>query len=130
MLSKSPFWKPQKKVIKLDTKKCPSCGKEIPTSANFCTHCGKKLNAVCDCWVKEKPYNCGLDKCPGIRLFLIEKRAREKPYHVYEFNELGNRHSATVSFEMAYHDWLKLENSAAFREMVDYLRKIQTTGGE
>ena len=60
----------------------------------------------------------------------IKKRAREKPYHVYEFNELGNRHSATVSFEMAYHDWLKLENSAAFREMVDYLRKIQTTGGE
>jgi len=74
LLSKSPFWKPQKKVIKLDTKKCPSCGKEIPTSANFCTHCGKKLNAVCNCWVKEKPYNCGLDKCPGIRLFLIEKK--------------------------------------------------------
>ena len=31
----------------MDTKKCPGCGKEIPTSANFCTHCGKKLNAVC-----------------------------------------------------------------------------------
>ena len=53
--------------------KCPSCRKEIPTNSNFCSHCGKKQNIVCNCWVKEKPYNCGLDKCPGIRLYLTEK---------------------------------------------------------
>lgn len=56
-----------------DKKKCPSCGKGIPTNANFCSYCGKKQNLVYNCWVKEKPYNCGLDKCPGIRLFLTEK---------------------------------------------------------
>ena len=53
--------------------------------------------------------------------------AKSVPYRTYEFNEYGNRHSVTVSFEMAYHDWLKLENSEPFQRLVDYLVKLQTT---
>ena len=53
---------------------CPDCGKENPTGSNFCVYCGKKQGEICTCWVKEQPYNCGLEKCPGIRLFVIEKR--------------------------------------------------------
>lgn len=58
----------------MEKEKCRSCEKEISTGSNFCSHCGKKQKSVCNCWVKEKPYNCGLNKCPGTRLFLIEKK--------------------------------------------------------
>lgn len=54
-------------------KKCSYCGREQPIGNNFCGYCGIKVSEICDCWVKEKPYNCGRSKCPGIRLFLIEK---------------------------------------------------------
>lgn len=56
-----------------DNKICSHCGREQPAGTNFCGYCGNKVSEICDCWVKEKPYNCGLDKCPGIRLFSIEK---------------------------------------------------------
>lgn len=52
---------------------------------------------------------------------------RAKMYSTYEFNEYGNRHVVTVSFELAYHDWLKLENSKEFRDLVDYLWELKTT---
>ncbi len=32
-----------------------------------------KLKEVCDCWIKKEPYNCGQEKCPGYRLFAVEK---------------------------------------------------------
>ena len=51
---------------------CPKCGKKCHTDANFCQHCAAKLRTVCNCWIKKKPYNCGQEKCPGYRLFLIE----------------------------------------------------------
>lgn len=57
--------------------KCPSCGGEVQ-DVNFCRHCGKKLKDVCDCWVKEGPYDCGHEKCPGRSgLALIELRAKK-----------------------------------------------------
>lgn len=49
--------------------KCPSCGWEHSEDTNFCTNCSVKLKEVCDCWVKKEPYNCGLEHCPGYRLF-------------------------------------------------------------
>ena len=49
--------------------KCPNCGRENSQNANFCRGCATKLKEVCDCWVKKEPYNCGLDNCPGYRLF-------------------------------------------------------------
>lgn len=54
--------------------KCPNCSSESSAESNFCDRCGKKLKETCICWVKNKePYNCGLDKCPGYRLPVIEK---------------------------------------------------------
>lgn len=39
---------------------------------NFNPQTGEKLNEVCQCWVKHKPYNCGFNKCPGYKLHSIE----------------------------------------------------------
>lgn len=55
--------------------KCKHCGAEIPDSVNFCPYCSKKVKEVCNCWIKKEPYNCGFDKCPGYRLFKIEKES-------------------------------------------------------
>ena len=55
------------------TVKCPKCEAENDGAANFCRNCGTKLREICDCWVKKEPYNCGQGKCPGYRLFLVEK---------------------------------------------------------
>lgn len=52
---------------------CPACQAENPDNANFCNLCGVKLKEVCDCWIKKEPYNCGQEKCPGYRFFVIEK---------------------------------------------------------
>lgn len=48
------------------------CGSENAASANFCRKCGRKLRAVCDCWVKKQPHDCGRETCPGMRLYLEE----------------------------------------------------------
>lgn len=42
--------------------------------ANFSSETGEKLHETCpSCWVKgNQPYNCGYDKCPGYKLFVIE----------------------------------------------------------
>lgn len=42
---------------------------------NFSSYTGEKLHDVCpNCWVKDnKSYNCGYDKCPGYKLFTLEK---------------------------------------------------------
>lgn len=53
--------------------KCEGCGAENPDSANFCRKCSRKLREECDCWVKKEPHNCGQEKCPGYRLFAVEK---------------------------------------------------------
>ena len=59
--------------------KCKKCGYECGEQANFCGNCGTKVREVCDCPIKKRPYNCGMDKCPGPKLFLIEvRREREK----------------------------------------------------
>lgn len=53
--------------------KC-DCITKLYEYANFCPRCGKKRQEVCNpCWVKNKPYNCGYDKCPGRKLFEIER---------------------------------------------------------
>ena len=57
---------------------CRFCGAENDDAANFCRMCGKKQREICNCGIKKKPYNCGQEKCPGYRLFLMEARkARE-----------------------------------------------------
>ena len=40
-------------------------------AVNFCPHCGKKINPVCNCWVKKEPFNCGQEKCPGYGLYAL-----------------------------------------------------------
>ena len=35
---------------------------------NFDSKTGKKLKETCDCWVFDKPFSCGYEKCPGIAL--------------------------------------------------------------
>lgn len=52
---------------------CKNCKTECSDNANFCENCGSKLKETCDCWIKKEPYNCGKEKCPGYRLFKIEK---------------------------------------------------------
>ena len=53
---------------------CTHCGADLPEEGNFCPKCSGKLREVCGCWVKEKPYNCGQDKCPGYQLIVDEIR--------------------------------------------------------
>lgn len=55
------------------TTKCRNCGAEVSQTANFCPHCGFRQHDLCDCWIKKEPYNCGQSKCPGYRLFQMEK---------------------------------------------------------
>ncbi len=52
--------------------RCPICGTRCGLQSNFCKSCGAKIRAVCDCWIKKEPYNCGQSKCPGYRLFREE----------------------------------------------------------
>ena len=52
--------------------KCPVCGAK-EQNGNFCSECSTKLKEVCDCWVKKEPYNCEQEKCPGYRLYVLEK---------------------------------------------------------
>lgn len=58
--------------------KCAACGQYIDGQDNFCRFCGTKQKEVCKCWIKKQPYNCGQDKCPGYRLFGIEKSLKTK----------------------------------------------------
>ncbi|MDR3595148.1 hypothetical protein [Clostridium sp.] len=56
---------------------------EVPVQeqsvSNFSPQAGKKLHETCPkCWVKNKPYKCGLDKCPGYKLLVIEATAEGK----------------------------------------------------
>ena len=57
--------------------RCLRCGDLINKDENFCVHCGTKLHESCGCWVLKKPYNCGLKKCPGKRLYAILFKDRE-----------------------------------------------------
>ncbi|MBD5504123.1 MAG: zinc-ribbon domain-containing protein [Lachnospiraceae bacterium] len=54
---------------------CPSCGKKVLETANFCKYCNAKIKDTCSyCWVKkEDNYNCGESNCPGYGLFRLEK---------------------------------------------------------
>lgn len=58
--------------------KCPSCGKENSAQANFCVRCARKLKTVCNCWVKKRPFNCGMDKCPGYKLATLKLEDHKK----------------------------------------------------
>lgn len=53
-----------------DNQLCPNCGYLAPAYANFCKKCGTKVKEICDCWVYEKPYNCGNPKCPENATYL------------------------------------------------------------
>ena len=46
---------------------CPNCGHTI-SKGNFCSYCSYKVVDICYCWVLKKPFNCGMNKCPGMRL--------------------------------------------------------------
>ncbi len=40
---------------------------------NFSPLTGEKLNDICpNCWVKNQPYNCAYDICPGKKLLIRE----------------------------------------------------------
>lgn len=60
--------------------KCEKCGFENPETANFCGHCAHKLREVCNCWVFNKPHNCGQEKCPG--MWLLYKKTLENGNNV------------------------------------------------
>ena len=53
--------------------KCQHCGVGVEDTDNFCTNCGSKLREYCNCWIKNKIYNCGEKKCPGLGLFALEE---------------------------------------------------------
>ena len=55
---------------------CPVCGHTV-NDDNFCSRCATKLRVVCNCWVMNKAYDCGYEKCPGARL-LVEKAKQKK----------------------------------------------------
>lgn len=57
---------PKNKIV------CPHCGHTI-SSGNFCRYCSQKVVVVCNCWVLKKPFNCGMDKCPGMKLLTNAK---------------------------------------------------------
>lgn len=59
----------------MDKVECLKCHKENRAGANFCAHCGVKINVVCPkCWMKNKQaHNCGFDKCPSYKLTILEK---------------------------------------------------------
>lgn len=59
-------------------KKCPYCKTPLYDDANFCTRCAHKVVEECNCWVKDRPYNCGYGICPGIKLPIIEMRKAKK----------------------------------------------------
>lgn len=42
---------------------------------NFSSQTGERINDTCpNCWMKSnKPYSCGYDNCPGIKLIYLEK---------------------------------------------------------
>lgn len=46
---------------------CPNCGHTI-NDANFCSYCSRKIVNICDCWVLKRPFNCGMERCPGFKL--------------------------------------------------------------
>lgn len=48
------------------------------TEMNFSPFTGEKLHETCpNCWVKNQPYNCGFEVCPGKKL-MIEEMKEEK----------------------------------------------------
>lgn len=52
-------------------KECVACGTpEVDDEANFCASCGAKLGRICNCWVLNKPYDCGQAQCPGHEGFI------------------------------------------------------------
>lgn len=51
---------------------CPHCEVYV-RHGNFCPLCGTKLHDSCECWVLEKPFNCGQAECPGLNLFIDPK---------------------------------------------------------
>ena len=57
---------------------CIHCGTNVDNGCNFCRKCGKKLHRLCNCWVKNRVYNCGRDECPGTKLFMLEDEAAKK----------------------------------------------------
>ena len=69
--------------------KCQHCGNErIKEKDNFCSACGKKLKAECNCWIKKDSYNCGEDSCPGWALLVKEARTLKNGEQVHSRNRL------------------------------------------
>jgi hypothetical protein len=63
---------------------------EVPVQeqplSNFSSQTGEKLNETCPkCWIKNKPYKCGFDKCPGHKLLVIESASEVPVQEQHEF---------------------------------------------
>lgn len=89
--------------------KCPSCGKEVEETVNFCVYCSTKIRETCRfCWVRKKDnYNCGESKCPGRDLFMLEKLRAE----IAEgFEREGKRN---MEIEKEHHE---IGNNMVFKE--------------
>lgn len=54
---------------------CPSCKQSNKSDANSCENCRIKISGTCiNCWVRNRQlYNFKFDKCPGYKLFILEK---------------------------------------------------------
>lgn len=64
-------------ALDLAIKALEGTAQEVPVQEqleiNFSPSTGKKLHEICpNCWVKNKPYKCEFDKCPGYKLLSIE----------------------------------------------------------
>ena len=51
---------------------CPHCSCNV-NEGNFCSNCGKKLVETCNCGFLNKPFNCGYEKCPALKIFTDPK---------------------------------------------------------
>ncbi|AAK79906.1 hypothetical protein BJV85_002046 [Clostridium acetobutylicum] len=62
-------------IVKEIKQTAPEVKSQEQLEENFSSDTGEKLHDGCPkCWVKNnKSYNCGYDKCPGYKLFNLEK---------------------------------------------------------
>lgn len=75
------------KMVKIKKVFCPHCKQKVD-KGNFCGNCGQKLVRVCDCWILEKPFNCGFQKCPNIwetevAILKIFNNSQDKLYRIF-----------------------------------------------
>ncbi|UYZ36764.1 hypothetical protein OD350_03580 [Clostridium beijerinckii] len=69
----------EKQIFVYKNGTAPEASVQEQSQINFSPQTGEKLHEICpNCWVKNKPYKCGFDKCPGYKLLVIEATTEEK----------------------------------------------------